>query len=528
MTLTVNEAALPAKSIDSLLGGGPSASAPQRLSDSTIWDRQRAFYARAAEGLWGTAMVPHSITGNPRIAHTYARVVTEFLRAVDGAGPGTPGDPADVPHVVEFGGGSGRFGYLLVRHLRELAPGTRFTYVLTDFSADRVARWAAHPSYRPFVEQGLLDFAVLDADDLGPMELVVSGRTLEPGSLRAPVVGIANYVFDTLRHDGYVVHAGELMEGRIAVPDDVAVSAATWHTAPCGPLPEDLAPILEHYRQTLDDTAVLVPTGGLRCLDYLDSLTAGPTCALVGDKGHCSGVELCSHGEPAIVMHGGGFSLMVNFDLLARYTDGLGGTAVLPRDPARSLVVAAFVRGGLHDPAGFRRWMQDQLVDIGPDNYFAIRPLLGATGGPSVETMLAALRLSRFDPSLLIELLPGLLDALPAVPDLMRLEVERTLLRVWDNHFPIGEPIDLALCVGLAFSAMDRFPQAVDFLELSIKEHPESAPAAFSMGVARRGLRDLRAALAWTERALELEPGFSQARALRAVLVDELGAGWER
>ena len=106
----------------------------------------------------------------------------------------------------------------------------------------------------------------------------------------------------------------------------------------------------------------------------------------------------------------------------------------------------------------------------------------------------------------------------------MRSEVERVLLRVWANYFPIGEPIDMALCVGLGFSAMERFPRAVDFLELSVKEHPESAPAAFTMAVVRRGVRDLQAALEWASRALDLEPGFSQARALRAVLVEELGA----
>ena len=39
----------------------------------------------------------------------------------------------------------------------------------------------AHPAYQPLVEAGLLDFAVLDADRLGPLELVVSGRTLGTG-----------------------------------------------------------------------------------------------------------------------------------------------------------------------------------------------------------------------------------------------------------------------------------------------------------------------------------------------------------
>ena len=38
------------------------------------------------------------------------------------------------------------------------------------------------------------------------------------------MVGIANYVFDTLRHDAYAVRGGELLETHVALPD---------HRAPC-------------------------------------------------------------------------------------------------------------------------------------------------------------------------------------------------------------------------------------------------------------------------------------------------------
>jgi hypothetical protein len=531
--MTVTPSALPGKSITSLLGAPPTTAGPaQRLSESALWDHQRRFYARGAAGIWGTATVPHGITSNPRIANTYARLAVTFLRAADVPRGSGGRDEADVPHIVEFGGGAGRFAYLFVRQLKELAPGLRFTYVLTDFSAERVASWADHPSYRTLVEEGLLDFAVLDVDRPGPLELVVSGRTVTPGSMHGPVVGIANYVFDTLRHDSFAIRGGELMETRVSLPDDAdglsdgeAVIGIEWETVPCGPVPDDLVPILELYRETLDDTAVLVPVGGMRCLEYLADLTSGATCALVADKGHCTPAELCSHEAPSVVFHGSGFSLMVNFDFLARYVRHRGGVAILPREPARSLVMAAFVQGDIDNPAQFESSVQDQLVDTGPDNYFTLRPLLSGGAAPAIETILASLRLSRFDPALLVELLPGLLEVLPTVPDSMRSEIERVLVRVWDNYFPIGEPIDMALCVGLGFSAMERFPEAVDFLEMSVKEQPESAPAAFAMAVAQRGQRDLRLALDWVAKALELEPGFSEARALRAVLTEELGAG---
>jgi hypothetical protein len=54
-----------------------------------------------------------------------------------------------------------------------------------------------------------VDFAVLDADaggagggaGSGALELTECGLRIAPGSLRNPVVCVANYVFDTLKQD---------------------------------------------------------------------------------------------------------------------------------------------------------------------------------------------------------------------------------------------------------------------------------------------------------------------------------------
>ncbi|HEY5978005.1 MAG TPA: hypothetical protein VIT41_00080 [Microlunatus sp.] len=518
----------PGKDISSLFGPMPRTLGPaQRLSESPLWNRQRRFYDRDATDIWGSGSVPHGITCNPRIANTYARIVLELLRTAGG-------DPTAVDrlHLVELGGGTGRFAYLLVRQLRELAPGLPFTYVVTDFAADRVATWAAHPSYRPLIEQGWIDFAVLDGDRPGSLELAISGRTISANSLTGPVIGIANYVFDTLRHDCYAVRGGDLQEVRVAVGDvpttepfGTVEPTIVWEPTPLGPVPDDVREVLDQYAETLDDTAVLAPVGAMRCLDFLAGLTCGPAFALVADKGHATPLELCSLQAPSVVYHGSAFSLMVNFDFLSRWVRGRGGVAVLPSEPARSLVVGAFAFGAVADPQQLTCSVRDQLLDVGPDNFFAVRTFLGEASAGSLDAMLASLRLSRFDPTLLVELLPALLDVLPGVSEPERAEVERVLRRVWDNYFPIGEPIDMALCLGLLHAAIHRFPAAIGFLERSVTEHPDSAPAAFSMAVAHRGLRDLRTAQVWVERALVLDPAFSEARTLRAVLADDLGLG---
>lgn len=526
---TLEETDRPGKSITSLLGqpsapaGPPVPAVP--LADSPLWQRQRNFYTADVPQIWGTATAPHAITGNARIAHTYARIAAEFLRSA-----GTNGN--DVPHIVEVGGGSGRFAFLFVRALRDLAPDLTFRYVLTDFCADRIDEWLHHPGFAEFVADGLLDFAVFDADEPAPLDLAVSGRRLDPRSLDAPVVAIANYVFDTLRHDGCAIRSGELSELRLAVDAGSAPEEAgetvrgAWESAPCGALPADLAPILEYYRDTLDDTAVLVPVGGMHVLDYLTSLTSAPVCSLVADKGHATTRELCGQDTPAVVWHGGAFSMMVNFDLLARWVRQRGGTATLPVDPARSLVVAAFVEG---DPDGrlahLPAFVQDQLVDTGPDNFFTLRMTMRAEPNMPFDGMLALLRLARFDPGMFAEMVPALLEQLPELPDVRRSDAARVLHRIEANWFDIGEPIDMALCLGLAFGALSRFDEAIVHLKRSVEAHPDGADPALALAVAHRGRHDFPEAMQWAQRALQLQPGMPEARALRVMLADELG--WE-
>ena len=121
-----------------------------------------------------------------------------------------------------------------------------------------------------------------------------------------------------------------------------------------------------------------------------------------------------------------------------------------------------------------------------------------------------------------LELFPAFMDAMPTVAEPMKGEVLRALQQVWQHYFPIGEPVDLALCIGFALSSMSRYPEAVEFLQRSVDQRGATAESAFALAAAWYAQRDLGAAGEWVERALQLEPGFPEARVLRATLMDEL------
>ena len=195
------------------------------LRSSALWALQDAFYKGSGVSIWRDGQLPFFVTSNAFVASCYARVIMGFLRDwLATCPPGGATAPASRLHVLELGAGHGRLSFLVLRELLDLwalergegaPPPVRF--VVTDVAPWGPAFWGAHESLARFVAAGLLDFAVFDAAAGGPLRLAVSGEELAPGSLRAPVVALANYVFDTLRADHFRCVDGALQQAHAAL-----------------------------------------------------------------------------------------------------------------------------------------------------------------------------------------------------------------------------------------------------------------------------------------------------------------------
>lgn len=194
------------------------------LSESVLWRLQRAFYERSGPSAWRstgprTRCVPSYITSNAFVASAYARAVLELVRQVpDGARC----------FLLELGSGSGQFAFLFVQQWLRLCSEqdvepTSLCYVLSDFVLDNVVGFQQHRQLRQLAEQGLVDFALIDAlqqyvqrfsssysrlhqrrllfrNPFLSVELLHSGGSL--ANVDALVL-VCNYVFDSLPHDLY-------------------------------------------------------------------------------------------------------------------------------------------------------------------------------------------------------------------------------------------------------------------------------------------------------------------------------------
>lgn len=504
------------------------------LSRSRLWDFERAYYERKGLKAWGEGDVPSAITSNPIIASGYAEVIVAFLRDCEAAGHL---DRSRTVHVLELGSGSGRLAYGLVRRLRQLLAATTLrdqpvTVVLSDFEEAKLTQLAKHPRFQQHVADGWIDFAIVDAAAPGEVHTWESGQRIAG----APLVVVANYVFDSVPSDVYAIRGGVVHDVGLTLTADApeldradpkALSRLRFSWDPIDPPATPtghagLDQVLARYGELLDTTMVMLPTAALTCVEALAEAAGAPTLALVADKGWADLRDLSGQGPPVVTPDGGSFSIMVNFDAVARVVRANGGTALLPQNQVQHLVVGAFVLGQLDAPETTRRYA-DVLGECGPDDAHSLRSATKPPAELTVQQALGLLRTTRWDSRTFFEVFPLLYQHTAAAPGRAKADVARAVQRVWEEWFPIGESSDLALYLGLLLSRIGQHREALPLFAASHEQVGANAEAHFGAARAHIALRQLSEARAEVQAALALDPDLELARSLAIELEVELG-----
>jgi hypothetical protein len=521
----------------------------QSLSRSLLWQVQRKFYETQGVEAWRQGIVPHYITSNTYIAKAYTNLVFAFLRdcrAVthndkDGAFPGL--DFSQPVYIVELGAGSGHFAYHFLKKLSSFLPQSALKdvpvqYIMTDFAERTVDYWHKHASFKPFIDAGLLDFALYDAAQPAKLSLTHSKKILTTGTIANPLVVIANYFFDSVPQDLFSVQDGKLLENLITIsspqpePDlgapglldriDIAykprLPAENHYDDP------NFNRILQIYQRQLSNTIFTFPSTGLRCIQDFNEMAGGRLLLLSADKGYTSEESLVSLSEPGLNLHGESFSMMVNYHAIAEYITLLGGEALLTSHRHTNLCITAFCLG--KPPQGYletRQSFREVVEDGGPDDFFTLKKGIEPHyDSLSLEQLLAYLRLSGWDANIFLGSFPTLLNHIASLSTPLRQELYRAIQQIWGMYYPIGEEGDLPFRLAMLLQAMLFYPEALEFYERSLQLYGYDASTFYNMGICHYNLREMEAGLASIERALELDPEFEAAKAMRIKFQSEL------
>lgn len=511
-----------------------------RLSASRLWRLQRAFFAQTDPRAWAKSRVPSYITSNAFMARAVARVVGAFLEDV-AAGRLGAFDASQPVHVVELGAGSGRFAY---GALRELAAhqqsaaraGVRVRYVLTDLAPAGVAALREEPRFARFVEAGLLDFAVFDAEAPGDVRLLVSGEMLRAGKQANPLVVVANYFFDGIPADLFEVRGGLLRESHVRLtcpegadpesPSTLGRFGVSFEPGPVAAAPYDdpaLDALVVGLGERLAEGHFLFPVAGLRLLRHLRAMGAGRLLLLAADRGHVHEDSLLALDPPHLERHGS-FSLDVNFHALALEAAATRGLAMLPAHHPTHLATTAFLWGARDaETTRTREAFERELAAGGPEDLFVLKGALQRQKDRlDVERALAWLRTSAWDPEVFHILAPTLLAAIPAAHPTVRLDVLDATRRAREAYYPIGEERDIPYALGELLDALDALPEAERAYEDSLTLYGPMPDTLHRLAGCALALHRHEDALARLEEALALDPAHDGARAMRVTVLAEM------
>lgn len=489
---------------------------PRRLSRSRIWQLQRRFYDQLGPKAWGDAHVPSEITNNAFIARAYADVLLGFLRDLK-AGDGLANEPL---LIVELGAGTGRLSYLVAQ---ELAASCRaigldplpFRVVPTDFTEGNLGAYREHPRLAALAAEGLVDFARFDAEHPAAFTLERSGERIDaerPGG-RA-IALIANYVFDTVRHDAFWITGGVLHETRVALragraasrlkPDDPSLLA---HLMPEEssrtirlPYYDDpsLDRLLAAYRTSFKECEFLLPVGALGCLRWFLQAAPGGLLVLCGDKGYRTDAELGEGVGVHFTQHGS-ISTMVNLNAIERYFAAAGGFALHAPQCDTGFTVSAFVQPGRAGEAReLRHAYQRAIGGLGPRHYqTALDEIKRKAGQLSVPTALGLIRLSNWDQDIFLRAAPTLCRKAGRVASDVRADIAQVLGEVWHRYFLQPGDDDVAFAIGLVFYALRRFTEAGRYFEYSLGTHGPNEATYLNLGRAAEALGQFERARAY-------------------------------
>jgi hypothetical protein len=502
------------------------------LSRSMVWRLQRTFYSDQGVAAWSQSHVPQSVTTSPNIAAAYARIALGFLRDLR-----AHLDPSQPVYLVELGAGSGRLAHRFLKAITGLLEERTdlrqpFVYVMSDASPSVLEFWRDNPRLRTFVEAGQLDFAHFDLLAPAPLQLLNAGTTLGFGSSNNPVVVVANYIFDSIPQDAVTIADGQLVNNLVTLsasspeldltaPDaKVRISISFSPDAAPLDLTDEPDPVLRHilqtYRQSLEDTTILIPRAAVACLNFFRALGGQRALCLVGDFGDTHEDELEAHGPPGFGA-GGGFWLPVNFHLLGEYTRQTGGRARHPRGRHLSLNISILAFGLEPGRDSQTEQAYADTVDMhGPDELSLVnRALSEQLPSLKFDVMLALLRSTGWDPDYVSRCVPALLEALPSAPARLRHELLGGIRQTWDEYYPIGETDDLPFGLGVLLYSLERYAEALEFFEVSLRDFGADPRTTLNLAMTTYRLGRRAETLQWLDRTLELDPDNELAQGMR-------------
>lgn len=490
-----------------------------RFSTSVLWQYQMDFFSSQGVNAW-LGQVPFFITSNPHIGISYAKVMFAYIQDMVEQGKY---DPAKPFYILELGTGTGKFSFYCLKKLYELvefeyAGKVKICYVMSDFTMSNVNFWRTQPQLVKYLDLGVLEFACLDMTNIDALTILQANRTLDKTDFTNGLMVVGNYIFDTVPHDAYTVQNDKLFEARCYVetpstnvegkkPIDLEKLRVSFKKTPIkkfySEYNAELIQVVKEYQKSLNDSTFLIPTSGIKTLDFLAELTGDKLLLISTDKGATHLSELEGRGDPHVVFHGS-FSMMVNFHAMARYNELRGGDTLI--QPCHHGIKTVVFAKGLQfkDFRRLTRAVKTVLHENGPSQFFHLhRHLRQDPINYGIDTMIAYLIKSHWDPYVLGLIQQNLLGKLGEIADYHLEVLDDGMRKIEQNIFAMPNHEDYWQLVAMYFQVRGKFELAQHYANESLKNKGEKYHNLLTLGFSLMSLNKPQEAITVLQKAMK-------------------------
>lgn len=493
----------------------------KRFSQSCLWRMQRDYFDQAGINAW-VNQVPFYITSNPYIAYCYSQIVLQSIRDTIRKNPDAKNHPF---YILELGTGSGRFSYYVLKILHELRKSLgmddiSICYIMSDFTKNNINYYETHPALLPYIEQGLVDFAIYDMETERPITLLKKNIRLSPETLVNPLTVFANYIFDTVSHDSFTVHEGKLYELLMSIStpehnmrdnrpiemEKLSIDYSVHEIKNAYYNDPHLDSILEQYKNKLTESSFLFPIGSIHAIKLLKKLANNKLLIISTDKGYSSLESLDHLGHPSLSFHGS-FSMMVNFHAIASYFKNSGGDAFLqtPRKGIKTSVFCSYAQ--LSDMPETSLVLKQHVEGFSPADYFTLhRRMSDSFQECNLETIAAHMNLTGWDPHIYAKLASRVISLLEESDADTINFMATNMPKIAANYYFMPKAECILFEIAVFYHAIKRYENALDYYLQAKQYVGEQFGLFYNLALCQQHLEKSVEALENFKHALALDP----------------------
>lgn len=483
------------------------------LGESVLWKRVGEFYQDKGISAWN-GNVPYQVTSNPRIAVSYVETILAFLEDwVEQNGPFT--QPC---RIIEVGAGHGNFSLMMLRVLAHKqahfqALGISVQYIITDLAASNVEEWKRNAFLKDWLHSGHLQVTVFDG--MTQSELFIDSKPVEFGD--APSVFIANYLFDSLPHEAFLLKDNTLQRAKtlLTTHPDKTDDPQKWMLSldfePCSwdDLAVSTAGLLREYEKIEVEGCILLPVGAISCIENLRYMSQDRFLLLCSDKG-LSSQNSIKNRTPAEITAFVNASMIVNLHALMLYFQHEGGCAWMQTTQQEFLASAAYGMGvnPLHTHRTNRAFSQQLDKNSPGDLYSLSTQLINHRFTLSLGNMISLLKLMEWDPAVFENLHDAIFNYLPSAQPTEISDLVNALPLIAAYRYAIPGSGDTLFRIAHLLQTLQQWQAAIDIYQSRIEEQGETAEVLYNLGLCYNAMEKTDLAITSFERAVQLNPDF--------------------